>query len=158
MIDWFASFNQKLLLKYPQLFAHNARQVVRWTAFLIEGDAKESCPVDTGALRASIHTITPLFSGRKTAMLEAYDLYWGNKQWYDPAKFPEAPELKPPNPDDISAYVAAGMGYAWIVENGGARTPAQPFLYPAAERNKPYFVQEMIKAAKATSNKEEWTP
>lgn len=51
-------------------------------------------------------------------------------------------------PDGMTAVIAPHMEYATDVEYGTRRMSAQPYMTPAAERNKPAFVgamQQMLK-------------
>lgn len=89
----------KLLI--PRVRA-GVQQTVAETALLIESDAKQFAPVDTGRLRASIHV--------------------------DIA------------PNGLSATVEAGVDYALFLEFGTRSQRAQPFLFPAYEKNRLAFV------------------
>jgi HK97 gp10 family phage protein len=92
----------KLLV--PRIKA-GVQQTVAETALLIESDAKQFAPVDTGRLRSSIHA-----------------------------------EIAP---NGLSASVEAGVGYAVFLEFGTRRQRAQPFLFPAYEKNRAAFVANL---------------
>lgn len=92
----------KLLL--PKVRAR-VQQTVAETALLIETDAKQFAPVDTGRLRSSIHA-----------------------------------EIAP---NGLSATVEVSVNYAVFVEMGTRRQRAQPFLFPAYEKNRGAFVANL---------------
>jgi HK97 gp10 family phage protein len=116
-------------------------QAVRQTAFAIEFDAKQNAPVDTGALRASIYTSTNQRSGYDEAVAQAVSRAMGEGDTLiQPA--PEAPQPE----DELNAIVAVGVHYAPYVEFGTHKAPAQPFLTPAAEQNRPFF-RELVRDA-----------
>lgn len=96
-------------------------QIVRKAAFEIEGHAKAAAPVDTGALKNSIYTVTS----------DSSDFNGG-----------DLPPVDAPA-DDQTAYVAVGMSYGIYQELGTSHMPAQPFLIPAAELVRPSFVAAM---------------
>lgn len=80
-----------------------------------EGYAKRLCAVDTGRLRNSItHT-----TGK------------GRSDLPDPPAKPEDSMLKG-TPEKDTVYIGTNVEYAPYVELGTVRTPAQPFLRPAA--------------------------
>lgn len=81
------------------------QQTVAETALLIETDAKQFAPVDTGRLRSSIHA-----------------------------------EIAP---NGLSATVEVSVNYAAFVEMGTRRQRAQPFLFPAYEKNRGAFVANL---------------
>lgn len=92
----------KLLL--PKVRA-GVQQTVAETALLIETDAKQFAPVDTGRLRSSIHA-----------------------------------EIAP---NGLSATVATNVSYAPAQEFGTRTHRAQPFLFPAYEKNRGAFVANL---------------
>ena len=75
------------------------------TLLLIESDAKQFAPVDTGRLRSSIHT-----------------------------------ELAP---NRLSGSVEVGVSYGIFLEFGTRYQRAQPFLFPAYEKNRAAFVARL---------------
>lgn len=80
-----------------------------------EGYAKRLCAVDTGRLRNSITHTTGT----------------GNGGLPDPPARPEDSMLKG-TPEKDTVYIGTNVEYAPYVELGTVRTPAQPFLRPAA--------------------------
>ena len=83
-----------------------------------EGYAKRLCAVDTGRLRNSITHATSTSGGIGT-----YNDNEGNR--YSDASAKSTPE-------EDSVYIGTNVEYAPYVELGTVRTPAQPFLRPAA--------------------------
>ncbi|MCW5933969.1 MAG: HK97 gp10 family phage protein [Fimbriimonadia bacterium] len=100
-------------------------QVVRKTAFDIEAEAKKRVPVDTGALKNSIHTVTDTTSG------------WSAARATNPPDNPFFGEIRPRQP--LEAIVAVGQHYGAPVEYGSAGRPAKPYLAPATEQMRPVF-------------------
>lgn len=137
------------------------RSVAR-TAFKIEGDAKIDCPVLTGALRASIYTVTADESGRSLAIAEAERLYWAGKdrnQQSDVERLEAsyiAPESALKNTNGLSALVSVGMSYGIYVEYGTNRTIAQPFMAPAAEKGKAYFEEQVKNSINEAAKESGW--
>jgi len=94
-------------------------KIVEAFAFKIERAAKMRCPVDTGALRSSIHTRSKHGSTLQSVPLS------GNRIMVDI-----------PSPSGkIIAIVGSGMNYAAYVELGTHKMSAQPYLGPAVEEN-----------------------
>lgn len=123
---------------------------VRKTAFDIEAGAKARTPVDTGALRASIHVIIFDKSGYPDAVEQAQALYKA-KHGEDKELqfFPEEPTPK----GKLSALVAVAVYYGWFIENGTSRQPAQPFLAPAVMAANDSFVAAVKAAVLAGANR-----
>jgi HK97 gp10 family phage protein len=99
-------------------------KAVRATAFGVEADAKMLAAVDTGAMRASIFTVTSKSNGFGAASSAAS------------SKRPDA-EINDPTPGKpplMTAYVAPGVNYAYYVEFGTGKMAAQPFMTPAVEK------------------------
>lgn len=114
-------------------------KAVRGTAFFIEGEAKQNAPVDTGALKNSIYSVTSLgnnFEGAWNAAKEAFNTQ--NK-----GEAPVAQLVARPGP--LEAFVVVGVNYGRYVEYGTSRMPAQPFMQPAAMVGH----MEFLKAVKA---------
>lgn len=120
---------------------------VRETAFYAEKQAKIACPVDTGALRASIYTVTKSSNSRPSAMAEATSKYLVKHA----DKTPPLSSDVPPVTEELRAVVAVGMAYGVYVEYGTARSSAQPFLGPASERTRPFLVNRVSEAIKRAS-------
>lgn len=147
----------------PELRAEAAEQVRR-TALSIEGRAKVNATpsVDTGAMRASIYTITDQGSTYGAAIAKAKEEFTmsagrsafrsakkGKKNKARKAAKARADASFAANPEaakpasDLSAIVGVGMEYGPYVEYGTARAPAQPFMTPAAEAATPDFMTGM---------------
>lgn len=158
MTDLSVSLNIGPLDKFSKEFFEEASKAVRKTAFFIEGQAAIACPVDTGALRASIYTVTFESSGYSQATDQADMVYWSNKVGADTsAGMPLSPEF--PRPEDpLTAVVAVGMSYGIYVEYGTKNTPARPFMGTASVKAVP-FLQKMVSEAIANAAKNGgWTP
>jgi HK97 gp10 family phage protein len=110
-------------------------RAVRRAAIDIEQRAKALAPVDTGALREGIYTVTDLWNdyGRAVAAATALN--------------PRAKILDPIQP--VGPY-EAGVGIVvdyWVAnEFGTINRPARPFLTPAVEGARPQL-EEDLKAA-----------
>lgn len=94
----------KLKLLVPRIRSA-AEQTVAETLLLIESDAKEFAPVDTGRLRSSIHAERA--------------------------------------PNGLSGTVATNVSYAPAQEFGTRFQKAQPFLFPAFEKNRADFLANL---------------
>lgn len=97
--------------------------MVRTAALKIEQQAKLAAPVDTGLLRNSIYTVTYGQSGRPQADAAAQAVRKGSNLGPEPAA-----------DNDLTAIVAVGAEYGIYVELGTVRSPAQPYLLPAARK------------------------
>lgn len=95
-------------------------QVVRKTAFSIQGDYQSRVHVDTGFLKNSAYVVT------------------GDTSNYGQAQQPTKPgasllpSVERPS-DNQTAYIGVGANYAMIEEFGGAHHPAHPAMIPAVE-------------------------
>lgn len=107
-----------------------AGQVVKKTCFDIEARAKTAAPVDTGALKNSVYTVT------------------SDSSDYSAGGLPQVPAPA----DDQTGYVAVGMSYGIYQEYGTSHMPAQPYLTPAAEGVRPAFEQAMVALITARLN------
>jgi hypothetical protein len=117
-----------------------ASRIVRAGAFAVEGQAKNKAPVDLGALKNSIYTVTEGHDG--------YDAASGAAKEANP-KVNTAPHPKPKN--DLTAHTGPCVEYASALEFGhltrpfeksyGAQNfvPAQPYLIPAVEAVRPQW-------------------
>lgn len=101
----------------------NVEKVCVSLAFDIEGEAKQLAAVDTGAMRASIYTVTQHENGHNRAAAEASKLQAG-----------VVVDVLPVPTGKIFANVGPSVEYAEFVELGTSRQAAQPFLTPAVER------------------------
>lgn len=124
---------EKLIKKNPEMLD----MAVRAIAFQIEGRAKKLAPVDTGALRNSMHTVTHNTStfGEAVARMQK------NKKQRDIV----VTEIPKPDKERV-AHVGAGVEYAICVEFGTSRMAAQPFLFPATEAVEAYTKHYVEKA------------
>jgi HK97 gp10 family phage protein len=124
-----------------------ADKAVDETAVAIRDDAKENAPVDTGALRASIHVSTPQRSDYGLAVTEAMAL--GGEKRFGPQFDSEiwGPRIGPEEPLRGSelyaiAKVTTPLNYAQFVEHGYFNVRAnryiagRPFLQNAEDKNK----------------------
>jgi HK97 gp10 family phage protein len=110
--------------QFAQGLEDELSKLVRKTAFAIEGDAKTRAPVDTGALRASIYTVTS--DGGSSRVPQGVEA--------------AGPVERPSSPTE--AVVAVGVNYAPYVEYGTRHTAAQPFLMPAGVAKEGPFLDE----------------
>jgi len=149
--------NMKPIEQFTDQFRDLAGRVIRMTAFMIEGDAKLACPVDTGALRASIYTSTAGKSGYEKAIVEAETVYWSNKVGQDTSKGMPLSEAAPVPDSLLTAIVAVGMSYGIYLEKGTTKMPAKPFLGPAADGQRDFFRREMAKAIADAAKSTGWT-
>lgn len=109
--------HQHLMLELADIASHIDSKAVEGlddVADKIVGDAKELCPVDTGALRKSIRKekeLRSLYPFTYTIRVAA-------------------------GGDEKSPKTGREVDYASYVEFGTSRTPAQPFMGPAVEKNR----------------------
>lgn len=110
---------ERSLARYVVRFPQEAERAVVKTAFKIERGAKERSAVDTGRLRASIHTVRP--SGAVVRAGRPSDASYTDKtgKSYDGTL-----EAKPASPASgmIEALVGTNVAYAGVVEANGGRT------------------------------------
>lgn len=90
---------------------------------VIEGDAKDLCPVDRGELRDSIHSDTKKRSGEIKGTCGTNKEYAAYQEFGTGQRGAESPS--PPK-----APIGAGYREDW------SGIPAQPYLYPALIQNK----------------------
>lgn len=125
-----------------------AKQVVEEVAVNIRDRAQENSPVDTGAMRASIHVSTPERSDYALAVSEAMAL--GGEKRFGPQFDSETwgPRIEPEVPVQGSnlyaiAKVAVPLNYATFVEHGYYNVRAKryiaprPFLQNAVDEQEP---------------------
>ncbi len=133
-----------------------AKKAVDETAVVIRDDAKENAPVDTGALRASIHVASPDRSDYGLAVSEAMAL--GGAKRFGPQFDSDiwGPRLAP----EVAVYrsnlyaiakITTPLNYAQFVEHGYFNVRAnryiagQPFLQEAEDKNKGLLDSNMKK-------------
>lgn len=105
----------------------SVKEVLVSLAFDIEAAAKQNAPVDTGALRSSIYTVTQDSDNYTQASGEAM-----GKAWTQGGRISEVERLPAPSGKAV-AVVGASVEYAGYVELGTSKMDAQPYLIPAAE-------------------------
>jgi hypothetical protein len=117
-----------------------ASKVVRAGAFAVEGEAKNRAPVDLGALKGSIYTVT-----------EGHDGYSAASGAAKQARPGVQTEPHPAPKNDLTAHTGPCVEYASALEFGhltkpftksqGAQNyvPAQPYLIPAVEAVRPQY-------------------
>lgn len=138
MIDITAQVNLSALQGLEQKIQDAAALVVRKTAFKIEADAKQLAPVDTGALRASIFTVTTTASGRGGAMASAVILRPGASA----ARFDQSPS-------PYEAFVVVGVEYGIYQEFGSGGRPGRFYLTRAGTQNRDWFRAELSEALRS---------
>lgn len=111
---------------------HLLAQVVRKAAFDIEAHSKMLVPVDTGALKNSIYTVTDRSSGYAAARAS------------NPVGNPFFGEVRPRGP--MEAVVAVGQHYGVYIEYGTVRMAGRPFMAAAVERVRPSFSRACAQA------------
>lgn len=127
-------------------------KVVRRAAFRVELSAKQLSPVDTGALRASIYTVTSKGSGRAAALSQATR---PRVSANDPGQVSVAaaagdhPRLRTDIP---AAMVVVGVEYGPYVNFGTRTNPANGYLTKAMWRERSKFRSEVA----AVLSAEKW--
>lgn len=116
------SLDMRILEKIERELHDKAEAIVNKTAFEAQGRAQNNAPVDTGALRNSIYTVTKDSSGFKAAVIAVESM----NQNVRTAEIPVPDE-------DLTAHVGPSVEYAIYQELGTVKMPAQPFLIPAVE-------------------------
>lgn len=134
------SLNDDKLTELMRKSPKKADRAVRRTAFAISTDAKIFAPVDTGALRNSIHVVTSMGSEAEMALDMANSLRPGSVGGMAPSL--AGNELG-------RAFIGVGVEYGIYVEFGTKNTGSQPFLIPAVEQNEQTLIDN-VKAEFAT--------
>jgi len=124
------------LSELAEQLKRRASEAVRAIAFDIQLDAQLNAPVDTGALKNSIYTVT---SEGSDYVDRTGDAVVANPE-IEPLPEVTAEEA---GVDELTAIVAVGAEYGLYVEMGTSRTPAQPYLGPAAEGQREAFTEAM---------------
>lgn len=109
-------------------------EAVRKAAFKIEVDAAALAPVDTGALRASIFTVTASGSTRRRSMRRARRKRPGLGE----ARFTESVD------DAFEAFVVVGAEYGINQEIGARGRPGKFYMTQAGARNRSWF-EDMVR-------------
>jgi HK97 gp10 family phage protein len=111
----------------------NVKDALRKTAQRIERDAKENVAVDTGRLRSSI------------THQKVNDYLWkaGTNVRYAPyIEFGTSPHMITPRSKQALAFVSGGQKIV-VKKVKHPGTKAQPFLLPAAEKNRARLIAEI---------------
>jgi HK97 gp10 family phage protein len=146
MIDFNFEVNTSVFEMLGESMKLEFGAVITNTVYRVRDDAKLLSPVDTGANQAAIYAVLFGVNGRSEALSEAETLYWSNKIAQDTSVgMPLSPDPGDVT-DSLQGLVVAPMGYAIPLEYGTAHMAAQPFMSPAAERNRAYFESEMLNA------------
>lgn len=101
----------------------STEKVIRAVALEIESGAKQAAPVDTGALRSSIYTVTKKEDGYEKA-----------RSVVDGINARVATAAHPKPSGKVIAHVGPCVEYAAYVELGTSKMSARPYLMPAVER------------------------
>lgn len=105
-----------------------AERIIDKTAFLVEGDARNNCPKDTGALANSHYTVTARSSGLAAAQTAARRLN----------PLAGIVEIPPPT-QKLVARVGPSVEYAVHVHWGTIHMAGRPFLLNALKRQEPHW-------------------
>jgi len=124
--------------KLPEKLQREISRVLMAAGYIIEFDAKQFCPVNTGRLRASIHTEQIAFNKVEV----------GTNVFYAPyVEYGTLPHFPPVEPLKRWAHLH-GMPEeaAWAIAQKIAKygTEPQPFMRPAFMKNKK-LVKKLIK-------------
>lgn len=145
--------------RLPRMTANLQRELsaaVRKSAFQVEAGAKQRAPVDTGALKNSIYTVTDRGSGygrsvadvqsrealfsRRAVMAKRAKTATRNVQQAVKARRAAAHLYKEVRPGrGMEAIIAVGVEYGAHVEYGTHKMGARPFMHPALARVVPTF-------------------
>ncbi len=127
----------------------NVENAVAKAAFAIEGKAKLKAPVDTGALRASIHVSMKRSSGFDDAKASATQRSQrkNGAGLFKPLKDENFVQLPMPR-DDATAYVGPSVEYGASVELGSATRAGTPYLQPAVREVEDDFRKLLASAVK----------
>lgn len=126
---------EKLLKNSPEHFD----KAIRATGFQVEAKAKTLAPVDTGALRNSIHTVTHDDSTFSQAV--------GRIQKRKKSRAAAERAVEIPKPDKpMVARVGPGMEYGIYLEFGTSRMAARPYMFPAVQGVEKFLKHYVTKA------------
>lgn len=117
-------------------------QVVRNTAAEVVQSAQNAAPVDTSALRVSIHAVTDAGSDYAAAAAQAQSLRHSGNRPGSPAQI--YPEVRPSRP--LEAIVAVAVHHGAVNEFGSSKMAARPFFGPAFSGQEQNFVSDLLKA------------
>lgn len=130
------------LSKINDLVRTGAQREVRSTALAIQSDARMRVPVASNRLRSSINT---KFRGDKMGAEVFTDVHYARRveEGRKPGRMPPSSALEAWVRTKITAAEKEIKGIAFVIARkiGREGTEAQPFLGPAAEKEKPrYFI------------------
>lgn len=111
------------------------QQAIDETARLVVTLARAAAPVDTGALRASIHYVSLKRNTYHGAVATAQSHRPGVQIF---------PEVRPQG--DLEAVVAVGVNYGIFLEFGTRRARAQPYFFSAFYSARVFFERRTIAA------------
>lgn len=121
--------------RLQKLSAQKAKEVVNTSAINIQREAKKRCPVDTGRLRSSIRM--EFFEDGLAGQV-------GTDVQYAPAvEFGTAPHEIRPKKKKALYWPGADHPVKRVMHPG---TKPHPFLFPAAEQERPKFIQAIMQA------------
>lgn len=143
---------ERLLKKFDEIGNMNVKKVIRDCTLIVEAQAKELCPVDTGDLRGTIHPEV------KQTDKEVYGRVYTQK-WYAPyVEFGTGPKGNGTYPYQIKGFTLKYRDTKWCYPtfDGGRELKyiwtrgqkAQPFMYPALEMNKKHIQKKIDNAIK----------
>lgn len=136
MVDVKTKLNLDVFKLIPQMIDKNVDGAILETAQDIKRDAVQMAPKKTGSLKASLYLL-----GQR---VDEYAPSAGKAGGLNP-KATVLGALAP-NEDKHVVAVASAVQHAWFMEYGTAKTPAQPFLGPAAVQNRGNYSRRMRKA------------
>lgn len=157
------TFDASKLPAFSAALTESLSEAVLKTAYLIEAEAKINAPVDTGALRASIH-VKSFFDSGEGSIAEAMKInaraikqrtkshvtaalkkrHKPLKPIPDPLRILDGSLLIPESP--LEAFVICPVEYAIYQEYGTHKMAAWPFMGPAVESQREKFL-ERVKTA-----------
>jgi len=141
MIKITAEVNVKALRDLEQSIQERLEAAVTKAAFKIQADAQAMAPVDTGALRASIFTVTHKRNAKPGAVAQMRALNPEAKE----ARFTDLPQ------SPFEAYVVVGVEYGIYQELGAGGRPGRFYVTQSGARNRDWFVNEVRSALRGTT-------
>ena len=141
MIKMTAEVNVKALRDLEKRLQDGLADAVSKAAFKIQADAQAMAPVDTGALRASIFTITYRTNGKAGALAQARALNPDARE----ARFTDLPESV------FEAFVVVGVEYGIYQELGAGGRPGKFYVTQSGARNRDWFMNEVRNAMRGAA-------
>lgn len=136
MIKVTATVNTRALRELEESIQRGLEAVVAKAAFKVQQDAQAMAPVDTGALRASIFTVTFRTNGKAGAVAQMRALNGEAKE----ARFTDVPQ------DAFEAFVVVGVEYGIYQELGSRGRPGRFYVTQSGARNRDWFMNEAQRA------------